>query len=266
MGIPRTVILGAGNVATHLATALNDHVDLRGVWSRSDDNAKTLAGKLGCPVLSSPAEVPADTDLVIISVVDDAVARLAAQLKPVRGIVCHTSGSVPMSVLTDAGHRLAGVFYPMQTFSKHREVDMLQVPFFIEGSDKDTARILHSIAGSISASVHYADSDVRARLHLGAVFACNFANELWRIAADTVRPVGCGLDIYRSLIRETLDKAIEMGPENARTGPAKRHDLDVMRYQAASLDGAEKNIYGIISELISGIPAEKITTHESAEQ
>lgn len=266
MGVPRTVILGAGNVATHLATALNGHVELRGIWSRSADNAKILAGRLGCPVLTSPAEVPADTDLVIISVVDDAVVRVSALLPPVRGIVCHTSGSVPMSVLTDAGHRRAGVFYPMQTFSKNRQVDMHQVPFFIEGSDDYTARTLHSIAGDISKSVRYADSAVRARLHLGAVFACNFANELWRIAADTVRPVGCSLDVYRSLIRETLDKAIEMGPENARTGPARRRDLDVMRHQASCLDGAEKHIYGVISELISGIPAEKITTPESPEQ
>ena len=245
---PRVVILGAGNVATHLSQALAGVANVCQVWSRSQASAERLAALLpDAQPVSSFDNIVRDADFYIISVPDDAVASVSAALGSVNGIVAHTSGSVPVTAIAQKG---GGVFYPLQTFSRTTPVCVEQVPFFIEGTTAAACMALKSLAASISESVHEADSAHRAVLHLAAVFACNFANHMWAIAQDQLQRGGYDLDVFGPLLHETLRKALANGAFASQTGPAVRGDNAVMQAHEAKLSGDEARLYRLISSMI----------------
>lgn len=261
MGRPRIVILGAGNVATHLAVRLAELPVRLSIWSRSDAGLEALLLKApDAGAIRSLDEVPLDADIYIISVPDSAIAGVADALPKVSGTVAHTSGSIPMEVLSDAGHKRVGVVYPLQTFSKDNAVDVKGVRFFVEGNCSESTKSVTDFALELCGRpeyVHYADSAMRAELHLGAVFACNFVNRMLQVADERMRKNGLDLSVYAPLISETVAKAFAVSPEKAATGPAVRRDFGVMRSQLAKLSGAEAEAYIVMSALIMNIPLEE---------
>ncbi len=66
-----------------------------------------------------------------------------------KSLLVHTAGSIPMSVWEGHAERY-GVFYPMQTFSKQREVDFQEVPFFIEAKRAEDVELLKAVAATLS--------------------------------------------------------------------------------------------------------------------
>ena len=124
------IMIGAGNVATHIALRLKEkgHTPIQ-VWSRTKESAKTLAEQTGSRPVTSIDDIRTDADIYIISVKDDALQDVAKQLgeKPINGIVIHTAGSMAMDVL-EGSCKHYGVLYPMQTFSKAKTVDFGHIP------------------------------------------------------------------------------------------------------------------------------------------
>jgi predicted short-subunit dehydrogenase-like oxidoreductase (DUF2520 family) len=220
------------------------------IWSRNIAHAQELADTAHAQVISSLSDVVTDADLYIIAVPDNAVAAVAHAMPAVSGIVAHTSGSVNLQALANSANSHLGVFYPLQTFSKEKSVDFSEIPFFIEGSDETTAENLEAFAQRLSTKVYRADSAQRATLHLAAVFACNFANHLWSIAADTLSEANYSFDIFKPLLQETLNKAIQLTPAAAQTGPARRGDMNIINAQLAKLDGDKRDLYELITNMI----------------
>lgn len=246
---PAIAIVGSGNVATHLALALDKVAEVRQVCSPTAGHALALASKLvGCQAITDLATIDPTIDFCIISVKDDAVRDVARALPVISGIVCHTSGSAPMTTLE--GHGRVGVFYPLQTFSKDAEVNVAEAPFFIEASDDATLDQLMALARLISSKVAKADSRQRAILHLAAVFACNFANNLWAISAEILGVHGIELDVMRPLLQATLDKAMAIPPALAQTGPAARRDQAIMQKHLSMLSPEHAEIYRLLSQSI----------------
>ena len=246
----KIALIGSGNVATHIGRALraSGH-SIAAVCSPTAEHARQLAESLGCAMVSDPAELPLEgCDMVLIAVADRAVEGVSGALPTSGAIVAHTSGSVPMEVLSRR-HPRAGVFYPLQTFSKEVEVDMSAVPLFIEGVDDEVAEVLAATGRTISRSVHYADSTVRARLHIAGVLTSNFPIYLLEMAREVLGDIS--LDVVEPLAFATLRKAFDIGPEAAMTGPARRGDVAVVRKQAAALtDELQRKIYEDISKAI----------------
>lgn len=238
-------------MAWSLAPALDAVANVVQVYSPTIDHARSLANRLkDCQPIDSLDNVIKDADYYIISVKDDAVAPVAAALHSVTGIVAHTSGSVPADALLPASDQ-TGVFYPLQTFSKADTVDVRQVPFFIEGNDTAVFDSLTSLARKISDRVYAADSAHRAVLHIAAVFACNFANNLWAIASDLLAQGGYSLDVMKPLLEATLDKAMRMHPDLAQTGPAVRGDTRVIDSHRSKLSGTDLQIYDLLTQSIA---------------
>lgn len=251
MSRPKAVIIGTGNVGTHLGRALSEHADVTDVWSRSMANAARLSAEIpGSRPVDRLSELRTDADYYIMAVADDAIATVAAALPEVSGVVAHTSGSVGLSALDGCRAAGKGVFYPLQTFSRERGISLDCVPFFIESSDAATTDRLLSLARSVSSVVRLADSSQRAALHIAAVFACNFANSLWGVADSILKPAGYSLDVFGPLLEETLRKAIDNGPVASQTGPARRGDRSVIDRHLAGLSGLPREIYGLMTELI----------------
>lgn len=251
MASRRIVLIGSGNVATHLAggfEAAGCHI--RQVYSRHIDHAARLACTLNnCIATDSLDSLDTESDLYIIATSDGAVAATAAAMPRVKGIVVHTSGSVPATSLAPSSSRF-GVLYPLQTFSRLSAVDLRNVPFFTEASDPATLASIDHYAAMISDSVHHADSRSRTTLHIAGVLSCNFVNYLWQLAAETLAADGYSLDVVRPLIEATLKKAMDCGPFEAQTGPAVRGDTTTIERHKSLLPPHTAEIYDILSNEI----------------
>lgn len=248
----RASIIGSGNVATHLAKALHQaQVEIHGIWSHQFENAVLLAKQVGAKAVRQISEIIQDeSDIVLISVKDDAIAEVAAQLRNYRGIVAHTSGAIALNALS--GNANYGVFYPLQTFSKHRNLDFSQVPLCLEANTNQNLQQLKMLAALLSNSVFEVDTEQRKILHLAAVFACNFPNYLYGVAQQLLAQHQLDFDIVRPLIAETAQKVQTALPIEMQTGPAIRNDQQTLKKHEDLLKGHADwlTIYKLLSEQI----------------
>lgn len=227
----RTVLIGAGNVATFLERSIAAPFEVTAVGGR----------QRRCPI-------PQDADLYIISVSDRAVASVAEELKDVKGLVVHTAGSVPMDVLPQERR---GVLYPLQTLSKQRELSPSRVPLYIEAAQPQDLDLLSLLAEAMGTVAQPMDSARRRYLHLAAVFCCNFVNRLYGITADVLAEHGIPFRAVLPLIHETADKVDSLTPHEAQTGPAVRWDEAVMEAHLALLsDEEQRTLYRLLSKSI----------------
>ena len=255
----RIAIIGAGRVATNLAPALNESgAQVVEVWSKSRASAEILAGKIGCSsTWGDLSGVTREADIYIIAVKDAALADVVSHLHEGReqALMVHTAGSMPISVFADAGHARAGVFYPMQTFSKERQVDFARVHFFIEAAQPDDEATLQRLALSLTGDatfVHKSTAALRRRLHLAAVFACNFLNHCCTLSADILSADDLPFSVMLPLVDETVAKLHELAPREAQTGPAVRRDANVTGLQLAMLADRPdlQQIYSLLTKSI----------------
>ena len=248
---PRVCLIGSGNVATHLALALQHVSEIVQIYSHTLSNANALAHKL----VNHPSTtdnlraIISDADFYIISVKDDFIEKIARETPVSEGIWAHTSGSVPMTVLAPYKQRY-GVFYPLQTFSKQVNVDFSAVPLFIEGSDSTTTDKLLCLARHVSDKVEPADSRRRQALHIAAVFACNFVNFMWMQADELLKEEGLDISYLQPLLQETLRKLNDCSPRESMTGPARRGDKNIINRHINHLGGSKAKLYDFITSEI----------------
>jgi predicted short-subunit dehydrogenase-like oxidoreductase (DUF2520 family) len=171
----QVTIIGSGNVAQHLIQAFskNDEVELVQVVVRNTEGVSHLISKEKVTTHFTDLK---PVDLFIIAVSDDAIAAVSSQIPFQNKLVAHSSGSVSMDDLDDK-NRKAG-FYPLQTFSKTKEVDFKTIPICIEATNDVDLKILETVARSISDNVYYINSQQRKALHVAAVFVNNFVKRI----------------------------------------------------------------------------------------
>lgn len=234
----RIVLIGAGNVATHLGIALHQAgYELLQVYSRSEASASELAARISVGYTCSLEEIRCDADLYIISLKDDVLGELIPRIVKGReqALFVHTAGSIPMSVFE--GHAVRyGVLYPMQTFSKRKELDFSSVSFFVEANSEEDCQCLEALAVSLTPNVIRANSKQRMALHISAVFACNFVNHMYALSARLLEKQGLPFEPMLPLIDETARKVHELCPKDAQTGPAVRNDEKVINKHLAMLE------------------------------
>lgn len=249
----RVAIIGSGNLAESLARALaRSDAQLVQVFARNAERGREVAHIGGTAWTGDPAQL-ADADLYLVAVSDRAVGEVAASLPfPAHAAVAHTAGSVPLEALPATIARRA-VFYPMQTFTRGRAVDFAEIPVFVEASDGEFLAELERFARRLTRTVVRADSAQRAKIHLAAVFACNFANHMYALSERIARSAGLEFDVLKPLVRETAAKAADApSPAAVQTGPAVRGDRGTMARHEALLAGEDrlKEIYQLISQSI----------------
>lgn len=226
----KIALIGAGNVATCLGPRLKEagH-EITAVYSRTAESARILADRLGATYTTDIKAVPA-SDAAIVMLKDDALKELApviaANLKG--ALLLHTAGSVPMDIWRETGAQRCGVLYPMQTFSKESHIDWSQVPLFVEGSSAPVLESIKELALTISPDVTVLSSEGRKKLHLAAVFTCNFSNHMYAIAEQLLVSEGVPFSVMLPLVRETARKVETIAPHDAQTGPAVRGDRKVI--------------------------------------
>lgn len=247
----KVVFIGAGNVATNLATELhNQSFNIVQIYSRTIESAKTLADKINTEYTIDIGKVTTDADLYIFSVKDSILQELASMLPTNNGIWIHTAGSMPFNIFENYSSQY-GVIYPFQTFSKNKSIDWKNIPIFIEASDRSTLEKLNYIASTLSHHVQELSSEQRQYVHLTGVFACNFTNYMYTLSAEILKKANLEFDIALPLIDETCNKIHSLTPFDAQTGPAVRFDKNVMNKHLALIEDEKiKELYQLISEKI----------------
>lgn len=249
----KIAILGSGNLAWHLAPSLeNAGHTITEIYSRDSLNAEKLAERVYV------AEVKEDLDfseskaeIFILAVSDSAISELADQIiLPEESILVHTSGSVPLNILGYSSAASTGIFYPLQTFSKIRNVDFEEIPFLLESEDESTLRKLKHLAKSLSPLQYVVKSKDRLALHVAAVFAGNFTNHMLLKAEEIMARQGLEFEMLKPLIIESISKSLEIGANRAQTGPALREDLSTLDFHYNFLGYNEQlaEIYRLVSQ------------------
>ena len=224
----RIVLFGTGNMATRLGMALRaKNAEIVQVYGRSGSDATLLAEKIGCSPTSSLKEINTTADLFILAVSDEALTEIASNIPVGNSLIVHTAGSINMDVLAPYSDNY-GVFYPLQTLSRVREVDFSHVPVCIEANNSSNLDTLNLLASLLSDTVVRIASDQRRQLHLAAVFVCNFVNHFYSIGEQLMQEQQLDFDFLKPLILETAAKAVQHSPAAVQTGPAIRDNNIVM--------------------------------------
>ncbi len=247
----RIGFIGSGNVATHLALAINAiGLQVEQIYSRSIANAEILANKVKAQAINSVSDFSENLDLVIISINDSSFLELDLSSINDSILICHTSGALEMNTL--AKHENYGVFYPLQTFSKTSLPNISEVPFCLEANTNDNLEKLKNLAILLSNNINEIDSEQRKALHLAAVFVCNFTNAMYNIGDEIIAKSDLSFDLLRPLIEETANKIKTLKPIDAQTGPAIRNNTEIMNEHINLLKESPDyiNIYKEISKII----------------
>lgn len=242
--------IGAGNVATHLAKSFfSKGLSISKVYSKNIENARLLAQAINAKPCNSLDNLYEQNHIYFVCVKDDVIEEVISQLSIQNNLVVHTSGSVGIDVFVNKNINNYGIFYPLQTFSKDKTVNISEVPFCIEGNNSATENELVDLAKCLSNNVQLINSEQRKHLHLAAVFACNFSNYMYAIADDLLQQNNLDLNLLKPLITETANKIKDNPPKAMQTGPAKRNDQEVIKKQLEML--ANKPEYKELYQLIT---------------
>lgn len=240
-------IIGNGNVASQLSNfLLHKNCKLTKILVRDIQRAKNEQVIFGELYTDNYNDL-ASCDLVLVSVNDDALNDVIAQI-PLNCFVAHTSGSIGLDQINRK--EKIGVFYPLQTFSKGKVVDMSTVPVLIESEDKIVENELFRFAKTLFNRVEIMDSEQRKKLHLAAVFVNNFTNHLYYQADEFLKKYALDFSLLIPLILETANKVQGISPKNAQTGPARRGDLKVIEAQEKQLSGTQLEMYQLFTQSI----------------
>ncbi|GIZ07713.1 Rossmann-like and DUF2520 domain-containing protein [Flavobacterium sp. UMI-01] len=248
----KVVLIGSGNLAQHLIVAFqeayqfNKNVVLVQAFARKKE---TLTHLLDSNKIVSDWEQITQADLYILAVSDDAIHEVSTQLPYSNCLVVHTSGAMPMTILNSKNRK--GVFYPLQSFSKDKEISFSSIPICLEAEHQDDFLMIEKVAQALSGITYAIASQQRKALHVAAVFVNNFTNHLYQLGAEICEENQIPFAILHPLIQETAQKITTLKPELAQTGPAIRNDQKTIDAHEEFLkNNPQLNLYKILTQSI----------------
>lgn len=239
-------IIGYGNVGQHLHTSFLNAKDVtvNQIYSRS----LSKIAHLNKVSITDNLNDLKDANIFIIAVSDDAISEVSLKIKNKNTLVVHTSGGANIEALKNKGKK--GVFYPLQSFSKDKDVNFQEIPFCLEAENDCDYKLLHKLASSIGKKIYKIDSKQRKKLHASAVFVNNFTNHMYKIGYDICKNYNIPFEILQPLIKETASKVTYLTPSEAQTGPAKRNDIKTINTHLSLLNKEQQEIYKTLTQSI----------------
>jgi len=222
------------------------------ICNRSAKTGEVLARELQAGFTNLLDNMETGADVYIIAVSDDVVAPLMdtgcfLQEK----LVVHTAGTVNMDIFRgNAGNY--GVLYPLQTLTKERPVDFRKVPMLVEANNESSFQQVSELAARISDHVQRINSPERLILHLAGVICSNFSNHLYALSENLLQENALPFELLKPLILETAEKAVNISPLAAQTGPAVRSNKKTIEKHLSLLDNQPqlKEIYRVLTNSI----------------
>lgn len=251
----KIVIIGAGSVGTNLHHALES----KGIRAEMI-HARPLTAKREALMVDSRwsiddsreerPEIP-QADVYIYAIADHALREVISKVYAPKALHLHTSGSMPIEVFgEDKPH--AGVLYFFQSFSREVLIeDWSGIPCIIEGRNIDDIAAIYSLAQCLTSRIYEAGQHDRERLHIAGIFANNYTNLMYRIAAEVLKDTQIPFEALLPLIDQTAAKVHSLKPKDAQTGPAKRGDHEVMNHHLEILKATPyAEVYQALAALI----------------
>ena len=251
----RVTLVGAGNVATVLGRKILEggHI-IQQVYSRNSEHASSLARELSAEAVN---EISDTADMYIVAVADEALNNITEWMKPVKGFVVHTAGSVSINVLQNVAPSY-GVLWPVQSIRKETAATPF-LPLVIDANNAWNRTKLQAFAQSFGDSVTMADDEQRSKLHLAAVVTNNFTNYLLTLTKDYCDREGVDFMTLLPLLNETVARLQFDDPARLQTGPAARGDISTMNKHRELLRNDPKllEVYEFFSGRIGGVRGER---------
>lgn len=215
------------------------------------DSARTLANELHSTYSDKLEDIPPEADFIIVAVDDTHLEKVLRAIKTDRAIIMHTSGSIGIEIFNGLFTQF-GVLYPFQTFTQGIPLEMIDVPFCVEGSDIGTLNIICELAGAISNNVRKLNSEQRCLLHLCGALTNNFTNHLVSLATDLMIKHNLEKELLIPLLRETVHKLEKISARNAQTGPARRKNFNIIERHLEMLNDEPglKKLYSSLTDSI----------------
>ncbi len=244
----KIILLGAGNVGHHLSKAFDKSTEIDLVQWYSRDNSKVSYNDIDTEIINDLSKIKS-ADIYVISISDSYVGEISEKLNVSEKLVVHTSGSLDLNIIDKKNRR--GVFYPLQTLSKNKEIELAKVPICIESENNKDLVLLETISKYIGCKTYKIDYNERKILHLAAIFSNNFVNHMFTIAKEILDDKNLDFNILKPLINETVDKIHKLDPENAQTGPAIRNNNEIILNHIKTLKKDDhKKLYELMTKLI----------------
>lgn len=237
----RMSFVGAGKVGTALGLYLKKSgFDVVGYYSKSSDSAQKAARITETNAFKNIAELVVVSDLIWITVNDDAIEEIDEQLAAVEALtnqklVAHTSGALTSGVLKNLKQKGCSLFsiHPLQTF-KELEVALEALKstvFTIEG-DVNNLQIIKEIFQKTNNPYIVLKEKGKTLYHAGACVLSNYLVTLMDVGFNLLEQAGLKREeIYSAvepLIMGTLHNIKTKDPKQALTGPIQRGDVKTL--------------------------------------
>lgn len=248
--------IGSGNVATHLAVALNAKgFTIDTILSQTLQNATELASKVNARGIDQLNQLDQTSDLYIISLKDDAIDTYLEGLNLTNQLVAHTSGSYETTKLAKFSSK-TGSFYPLQTFNKGNSVDFSNVPIIIESENAETIESLLAIAKRLTDNTHILTASQKKALHISAIGINNFTHFILSKSKEYCGVNDLDFNLLKPLLKQTIESfSNEEKPLQKQTGPARRGDITIIENHIEALSG-DKEFQALYKDLSQYILSE----------
>lgn len=249
------VLFGTGNLATHLFKALSKSSIFQ-IIQVYNHQQKSLDKFSQLTHITTQLNEIKEAEIYLLALKDEVIAEIAEKIPSTNALVVHTSGGTELEILKKFPHR--GIFYPLQTFSKNKEVDFAKVPICLETNLSEDMEILKKFAGEFSKEIFILDSNQRKAVHAAAVFVSNFVNLMYTEGAEICTRNNIPFEILQPLIEETSNKIKVLSPLEAQTGPALRNDQRVIENHLKLLNENQQQVYKLLTASIQNYHGKKL--------
>jgi predicted short-subunit dehydrogenase-like oxidoreductase (DUF2520 family) len=205
--------------------------------SGRDASAERVARHLPAVPFGAASAVVAQSDVVVLGVVDDAIADTCAQVAPSLAAgtwVLHLSGSMGLDTLEAARERGAGVLslHPLQSFPDV-ETGIERLPgsgIAVTAHDEAGRDLGMSLALDAGGRPFVLEDSVKPLYHAAAVFCANYLVTVEAVAERLMEEAGVvdAPALLAPLARTAFDRTFDLGPATALTGPAVRGDVGTL--------------------------------------
>lgn len=242
---PRIGFIGAGRVAKGLAWAMAlGGQRVVAAASRSADSAAQLAARIaGCRAYANAQDVVDGSDLVFVTVPDDAIGAVAAGVNWRKGVAAvHCSGATEVAVLSSAASAGAqiGGFHPLQLFADP-DIALAGLPGCTIAVEAEAPLLsqLEQLAGALRCHSMRLPPGCRARYHVAAHYAAGFVITLLNQAVELWQSFGiereAAIRALLPLLRGTAASVERSGLAQGLAGTYSRGDIGTLQKHLADL-------------------------------
>lgn len=209
---------------------------------------------------SSVEEVADNSELLIVSVKDDAISDVWHDLKNKHikcKTVCHLSGSLTSSVFDSPGEISVCSMHPLLAFnSVNTPVEAIGRAYFTLEGDDNAVRVLSDLLERCGNRYKVIKAENKTLYHAAACFVSNFVTA---VCAEgfSILEKSCGFtdkeaqEAFGALIEENARNVCKNGIKGSLTGPVSRGDAGTVIKHMKALSGREKEIYKMLSEVLA---------------